>query len=285
MPKIAVILPTVGRITLQQTLASIYGQKYQDFQVLVVDDSIRQDTKVDGHPNLVLLQTGGGKGVSFARNMGAKFANTEWLAFIDDDDVWHPDKLQDQISYANSNQLDLALTSANVVSLINSKRPKELLEIGDSPFKALYGKPHFLHSRHYFPTASMLVRSSVFKKFYFDENLRERENLLFLQTIFLSGARLAQMKDSLVTIRYDSRKSLGRIKIDSELLWWELVREADEEFAKNFAIESTRNFLREKDPINAAVMLSRVKMPNMKQQFFRVILRFLCIFMGKFNLY
>jgi len=279
VPKIAVILPTVGRITLQQTLASIYGQKYQDFQVLVVDDSIKQDTKVDCHSNLVLLQTGGGKGVSYARNMGANFANSEWLAFIDDDDVWHPDKLQNQISYANSNHLDLVLTSANVVSLINSKRPKELLQIGESPFEALYGKPHLLHSRHYFPTASMLVRSSIFKKFYFDENLRERENLQFLQKIFLSGARLAQMKESLVTIRYDSRQSLGRIKIDSELAWWELVWDADEEFAKNFAIESTRNFLRGKDPISAAIMLSRVKMPNVKQQAFKVILRFLCSFM------
>ncbi len=103
MPRVSVIIPTYNRAGLvQEAVASVLAQTYQDFELLVVDDG-----STDGTPET--LEAYGGairvlrrphrKGVSAARNRGSSAATGEWLAFLDSDDLWLPEKLARQMAY------------------------------------------------------------------------------------------------------------------------------------------------------------------------------------------
>lgn len=276
MPNVSVILPTTGNRTLKLVIDSILTQSYLSVDLIVVDDSVEQSVNFDPHPRISLLKTGGAKGVSVARNMGADFAKADWIAFADDDDVWDKNKIQMQVSKAKDEDLDGILTSAYVISSVKLKRPRKVLGISKSPLEALYGIPHLMRSKYYLPTASILIRSDIFKKFYFDEKLEERENIWLLYNIYSSGGRLLQMQDALVHISYNSKKSLRRMKLETELDWFQTLLKINEDFATNFAIESCRNFLRNRDPKNFYAMLSETRARTIKQKTYVFFLRILC---------
>ncbi|OGR09008.1 MAG: hypothetical protein A3K23_03435 [Desulfobacca sp. RBG_16_58_9] len=100
VPLVSVIIPTYNRADLvRQAVASVRAQTYRDFEIVVVDDGGTDDTfeVLSTWPELRLLRHTGRQGVSAARNTGITAARGQWLAFLDSDDLWLPDKLARQI--------------------------------------------------------------------------------------------------------------------------------------------------------------------------------------------
>jgi glycosyltransferase involved in cell wall biosynthesis len=102
-PGVTVIIPTLNRQTLLlRTLRSVLAQTGVLLSVVVVDDGGDDGTwdavQSLGDPRVRLLHHETRRGVSAARNSGLALATTEWVAFVDDDDIWAPDKLQGQLA-------------------------------------------------------------------------------------------------------------------------------------------------------------------------------------------
>ena len=100
-PLVSVIIPTYNRAGLvQQALASVKAQTFRDFEIVVVDDGSTDGTDevLSAEPELLVLRHPCCQGVAAARNTGVAAAQGEWLAFLDSDDLWLPDKLARQIS-------------------------------------------------------------------------------------------------------------------------------------------------------------------------------------------
>lgn len=100
------MIPTRDRADLLAlTLRSVLEQRGVDIEVIVVDDGDGPETAelvtAVGDPCIRLLSTGGSRGVSRARNLGVAGAGREWIAFCDDDDLWAPGKLAEQVSAAD----------------------------------------------------------------------------------------------------------------------------------------------------------------------------------------
>jgi len=100
---VSVIIPTYNRAALvKEAVASVLAQTYRDFELLVVDDGSTDGTPealaAFGREIRVLSRPGRG-GVSEARNTGIAAAQGEWLAFLDSDDLWLPEKLERQIAF------------------------------------------------------------------------------------------------------------------------------------------------------------------------------------------
>jgi len=101
--RVSVIIPTYNRAALvTEALASVLAQTWPDFEVLVVDDGSTDATlsALASFPGQVMVLTRQERGgVSAARNLGAAAAAGDWLAFLDSDDLWLPEKLSRQVAY------------------------------------------------------------------------------------------------------------------------------------------------------------------------------------------
>lgn len=101
VPGVSVIIPTYQRPAyLKQALGSVYNQTYQDFEVIVVDDGSGDEytNQYELGPNTKLICHDVPKqGCAAARNTGMAASRGRYLAFLDDDDVWLPGKLEAQV--------------------------------------------------------------------------------------------------------------------------------------------------------------------------------------------
>jgi glycosyltransferase involved in cell wall biosynthesis len=103
-PLVSVIIPTRNRAhLLQRTLESVLKQSTQDLEVIVVDDGSTDNTRdvvASADPRVLVLRNPESTGVSVTRNRGIAAARGTWIAFCDDDDLWAPNKLQEQLTAA-----------------------------------------------------------------------------------------------------------------------------------------------------------------------------------------
>ena len=104
-PTVTVVIPTHDRrALLTQTLRTVLAQRGVAVHVVVVDDGSSDDTAAAvrglADPRVVLVRNATARGVSAARNQGIAAATGDWVAFLDDDDLWAPAKLASQVSAA-----------------------------------------------------------------------------------------------------------------------------------------------------------------------------------------
>ena len=100
-PLVSVIIPVYnGARYLGAALESVFAQTYREFEVIVVDDGSTDESGViaQGFRDVRYLQQPN-QGVAAARNHGLEAARGEFFAFLDQDDLWTPDKLKLQVEY------------------------------------------------------------------------------------------------------------------------------------------------------------------------------------------
>ena len=98
---VSVIIPTHNRRhTLERALTSVVQQRHPAHEIIVVDDGSTDGTADwlrSAWPAVTLLEQDN-RGVSAARNRGIARSSATWIALLDSDDAWHPDKLAHQIA-------------------------------------------------------------------------------------------------------------------------------------------------------------------------------------------
>src|SRR6266481_7201740 len=112
MPKVSVIIPTHNRAEfLRSAITSVLNQTYQNFEIIVVDDASTDKTREIitsfDDQRIKYIRHEVNKGDAGSRNTGILNSSSDYLAFLDDDDQWLPEKLQ--------TQMDLLINSATDV--------------------------------------------------------------------------------------------------------------------------------------------------------------------------
>ena len=99
--KISVVIPAYNRVsTLARAIDSVLAQSYKVSEIIVVDDGSSDATnEVAKMYDEVSLLRQNNMGVSTARNNGVMMASSEWIAFLDSDDTWHPKKIAFQVAH------------------------------------------------------------------------------------------------------------------------------------------------------------------------------------------
>tara|TARA_B110001469_G_scaffold126247_2_gene143424 strand:+ start:2838 stop:3770 length:933 start_codon:yes stop_codon:yes gene_type:complete len=107
MTKVSIIIPAYGHAEyILEALKSVFWQTYNDFEVIVVNDGSPDNTEevlaeyIESEKIRYILQQN--QGVATARNTGLERATGEFVAFLDDDDVWPEDKLAQQVQLIES---------------------------------------------------------------------------------------------------------------------------------------------------------------------------------------
>jgi len=100
MPKISVIIPTYNsRKFIVDAIESVLKQTYQDIEIIICDDGSTDSTGeiVKRYGNRIVYRYQNNRGPSAARNMGIIMAKGEYVAFLDADDIWLPEKMSIQL--------------------------------------------------------------------------------------------------------------------------------------------------------------------------------------------
>ncbi|MDP1853777.1 MAG: glycosyltransferase [Candidatus Omnitrophota bacterium] len=196
---ISVIIPTYNRAQyICETIDSVLAQTYKDYEIIVVDDGSTDNTKE-------LLAKYNGKiqyvyktnsGVSAARNLGINLSKGEYLAFLDSDDMWLPEKLEKQMGAINEDSIGLIHTAKYMIDakgkLTGDVRPRY-------PAKNL---DDLLNNYHI--CMSVLVKKDLVKKAgMFDETISGSED----KDLWIRIAKIAKIKfidDPLIKYRVHS---------------------------------------------------------------------------------
>jgi glycosyltransferase involved in cell wall biosynthesis len=125
MTEVSVIIPTFNRAKrVCRAVSSVLDQTYSDFKVIVIDDASTDGTieslKEFGN-RIEVIRHSENKGVSAARNSGIKKAEGKYIALLDSDDYWMPEKLQVQIDFFKNNP-DALICQAGEIWIRNGTR-------------------------------------------------------------------------------------------------------------------------------------------------------------------
>ncbi len=113
---VSVIIPVYNRESfISKAVESVLNQTYKNFEIIVVDDGSIDETyfsilHLTSDKRLSYYLLNENKGVSFARNYGIKHADGKFIAFLDSDDYWLPEKLEKQVKYMLENNLKICQT-------------------------------------------------------------------------------------------------------------------------------------------------------------------------------
>ena len=136
IPEVTVVIPTKDRWDLlaSAALPSALGQEGVDVEVVVVDDGSSDGTRThlgrERDARLRVVRHERPRGVAVARNAGIRAARGEWVAFLDDDDLWAPRKLRTQIDRARETDADFVLSAS--AALDPDRRFLYSLQLGDA---------------------------------------------------------------------------------------------------------------------------------------------------------
>lgn len=116
-PLVSVVLPTYNsEKTISSTLQSIKNQSYSNFEIIVIDDASSDRTLEiveelrSAFYSLIIISKDTNKGVADSRNVGIANSTGEYIAFIDSDDRWLPEKIPTQISEMINRNVDFTYT-------------------------------------------------------------------------------------------------------------------------------------------------------------------------------
>jgi len=175
MEKVSAIITTHNRLALlKRAIESVRKQTYGNLEIVVVDDHSTDGTRAycEALPyvNYIHITGSESKGGNYARNKGIKASTGEYVAFLDDDDYWLPEKVEKQVSHAKSTGSVLVYCGYRIEKIENAATfYKEVLPLqsncGDMSVKILMTIPT--------TTSNILVRRSALESIgLFDENLR-----------------------------------------------------------------------------------------------------------------
>ena len=117
-PLVSVIIPTFNSEKfIAETIQSVQSQSYQNWEIIIVDDASTDKTIsiITGiaqfEPRLKWFQLIENSGTGVARNTALEHANGRYIAFLDADDLWKPEKLQKQIDFLLANNIPFTFSS------------------------------------------------------------------------------------------------------------------------------------------------------------------------------
>ncbi|UBF24885.1 glycosyltransferase [Kovacikia minuta CCNUW1] len=176
MALISVIIPAYNSMTyLPETLNSVLGQTHADFEVLIIDDGSSDHVQewaskiADSRVKLIAQPN---QGASAARNTGITHAQGKYLAFLDADDLWQPNKLEKQLQcFAENPEVGLVHTW---VTMINEKSKPTGGILTSFSEGAVWEQ---LLERNTIACCSVMVRRDCFEQAgLFDQSLRSAED-------------------------------------------------------------------------------------------------------------
>ncbi len=209
MPKISIIIPTHDRLEmLKRAIGSVLAQTYTDWELIVVDDhsepSARSVIESFADSRIHFIRHEMSQGGAAARNSGIREACGNYIAFLDDDDEWIPEKLTIQMERFSVTGPEVGFCFSAVENIYDDRR--EISKVADGV------QDHFLQAlgnpKGYL-TVTLIIKREVFDRVgLFDESLpsHQESDLIMRAAKYYKGLGVNRP-----LVRVNMRSGYGRI--------------------------------------------------------------------------
>jgi glycosyltransferase involved in cell wall biosynthesis len=206
--KVSVVIPTFNRAAqIRGALESVFSQTWKAFEVIVIDDGSSDTTEevlASVMHKIRYIKTPN-HGVSAARNRGILEAKGDWIAFLDSDDTWEPEKLERQAAAVNRFKAKVCLCASmdeTKERLDDLQRMDPELELGGERFYPQGDCRLFMHSKHPFLQSMLVEKAALMQAGIFDESLKVAEDTKLIYGLVM-GFGYCVVNEKLVNICRD----------------------------------------------------------------------------------
>lgn len=207
--------------TIELAIESVLNQTYSNFELLVINDCSKDGTAklvedFSAKDNRVrLISNEKNSGVSFTRKHGLEEANGSWIAILDSDDAWAPEKLEKQIELQNRTNADLLFTGSAFMD--SEGRPIDWYL--HAPAEATYRQ---LLKQSVLSNSSALVRKELYAKHYAVGDGMHEDFAIWL-SILKEGKKAYGVDEPLLIYRIAKSSKSGN-KIKAAKMNWNTYR-------------------------------------------------------------
>ena len=196
--------------TLIEALDSLYAQTYQDFKIILCDDGSHDNTYeiakkyAEKHDNIVLISNGENKGLNYTLNHCLEYADTEYCARMDGDDISLPTRFEKEIEFLDTH-LEYAIVSCPMIHFDEKGDFRYGQEKGEPSINSYVINTPFCH-------APCMVRTEVYKKvggYTVSPRLLRVEDYHLWAKMFAAGYRGYTLPEHLYKMR-DDRDAVKR---------------------------------------------------------------------------
>jgi glycosyltransferase involved in cell wall biosynthesis len=200
-PLVSVVIPTFNREKLVvRAINSVLFQTYKHLEIIVVDDCSSDNTisileQMYGE-QIVLIKNEINSYVGHARNLGVSFAKGDYIAFLDSDDLWVPNKIEFQLNWMMSNSFDICCTGFYV----NKYGSDDLIRI-IRPYSSKIDLLNILYGVYIAPGSTLILKKNIFISIGgYDETYRRIEDWDFLIKILSKQKYIGFLNEPLANI-------------------------------------------------------------------------------------
>ncbi len=179
-PIVSVIIPTYNQANfIDKAIESVLQQTYQDFEIIVINDGSTDNTEeiIRGFEDKrvkYIKKYKKNRGISIARNIGIKVARGKYIALLDSDDEWLPEKLDKQIKILQDGSPELGVVYSNLCYI--DKKGKNMNKLRN-PKKEGYIYKDLLGGNYVGTPSTLLIRKECFNRVgLFDDLLNSQED-------------------------------------------------------------------------------------------------------------
>lgn len=164
-PAVSVIMPTYNRADyLKRSVQSVLDQTFTDFEIILINNYSTDDTlnvvSAFNDRRIKVIDFKNDGIIAKSRNRGIKQSTGKYIAFLDDDDLWCPDKLELQIKYMESHP-EFGLVYSNAIVIDEHESMKDL-RIDPKQAKTGQVFPDLLYE-NFIPILTVLMRRVIFE--------------------------------------------------------------------------------------------------------------------------
>ncbi|MGG1686662.1 glycosyltransferase family 2 protein [Pseudalkalibacillus sp. NRS-1564] len=119
--------------TIKETIDSVISQTYENWEHIIVDDCSKDNStniivdELAHEPRIKLIKMKSNSGAAEARNMAIEKAKGKYIAFLDSDDLWHPEKLYKQVKFMEENDLSFSFTNYRIIKETGERTNKVVI--------------------------------------------------------------------------------------------------------------------------------------------------------------
>lgn len=193
---------------ISETIDSVLNQTYKNWELILIDDCSNDKTLeivknfISKNTSIQLIKNSNNIGAAYSRNKGIQAAKGVYIAFLDADDLWKPNKLETQLAFMEYENCDVCFSSYNLINEKGELLNKQVKALKEVSYKKLL-------KSNYIGNLTGIYNAKVIGKIN-SPNLRKRQDwLLWLTAIKKSGKPAKGIQKSLAyyRIRKDSMSS------------------------------------------------------------------------------